>query len=79
LTEETLKTIALLFPRFDPTTNKMVPKAVVRSSNGLDLQLIGIGNLNAEKRQIESFRYLRDRLVILKEVYDDAWPDMLSQ
>jgi hypothetical protein len=57
----------------------MVPKAVVRSSNGLDLQLIGIGNLNAEKRQIESFRYLRDRLVILKEVYDDAWPDMLSQ
>ena len=48
-------------------------------NNGLDLRLIGIGNLKAEKRQIENFRYWRDRLVILKEVYDDARPDTLSQ
>ena len=43
------------------------------------MQLVGTGNLNAEKRQIENFRYWHDRLVILKEVYDEARPNTLSQ
>jgi hypothetical protein len=43
------------------------------------MQLVGTGNLNAERRQIENFRYWHDRLVILKEVYDEARPNTLSQ
>jgi hypothetical protein len=43
------------------------------------MQLVKIGNLNAERRQIENFRYWQDRLVILKEVYDEVRPNTLSQ
>jgi hypothetical protein len=43
------------------------------------MQLIETGNLNAENRQIENFKYWHDRLVILKEVYDEARPNTLSQ
>jgi hypothetical protein len=43
------------------------------------MRLIGTRNLNAERRQIENFRYWHDRLVVLKEVYDDARPNTLSQ
>ena len=43
------------------------------------MQLISVGNLNSEKRQIENFGYWHDRLVILKEVYDEARPNTLSQ
>jgi len=77
--DETLRTITLLFPRYDLATEKWSKKAAANSACGLDLRLIGIGNLNAEERQINSFNYWRDRLVILKEVYDEARPNTLSQ
>jgi hypothetical protein len=77
--DETLRTITLLFPRYDLATEKWYKKAAANSACGLDLRLIGIGNLNAEERQINSFNYWRDRLVILKEVYDEARPNTLSQ
>jgi hypothetical protein len=35
--------------------------------------------LDAKSRQIEQFRFWRDRLVILKEAFDDATPRTLSQ
>ena len=37
------------------------------------------GNLQAEDRQIERFYFWRDRLVILKQAYDDATPNTLRQ
>ncbi|KAH7309937.1 hypothetical protein BKA65DRAFT_167870 [Rhexocercosporidium sp. MPI-PUGE-AT-0058] len=77
--EETLRTISLLFPRSDPATRKWFQKAAARSTHPLDMRLVGIGNLNTEKRQLENFTYWHDRLVILKEVYDDARPNTLSQ
>jgi hypothetical protein len=43
------------------------------------MQLVGTGNLSAEKRQIENFWYWHERIVILKEVYDEARPSTLSQ
>lgn len=77
--EETLQTIKLLFPIYEPATKKWYQKAAANSACGLDFRLIGIGSLNAEKRQLGNFRYWHDRLVILKEVYDDARPNTLSQ
>jgi hypothetical protein len=77
--EETLRTIALLFPKYDPATKRWFAKSCSNSARCIDMQLVRTGNLNAEMRQIENFRYWYDRLVILKEVYDDARPNTLSQ
>jgi hypothetical protein len=77
--EETLQTISLLFPKYDLATEKWYQKVAANSACRLDFRLIGIGNLNAENRQIDNFGYWHDRLVILKEVYDEARPSTLSQ
>lgn len=45
----------------------------------LDRRLIKCGTLDAKSRQIEQFRFWRDRLVILKQAYDDATPRTFSQ
>ncbi|PMD30890.1 hypothetical protein L207DRAFT_592257 [Hyaloscypha variabilis F] len=79
LIEETLWTLKLLFPTYNPAIKKWYQKTAAKSAFGLDKRLVGIGNLNAEERQIDNFSYWRDRLVILKEVYDEARPSTLSQ
>src|SRR6266536_4475395 len=77
--EETLRTIAFHFPKYDLASKKWYQRVASESTYGLDMQLVETGNLNAEMRQIENFRYWHDRLVILKEVYDEARPNTLSQ
>jgi hypothetical protein len=79
LIEETLRTITLLFPSYNTAIKEWYQKVAAKSTYGLDKRLIGIGNLNAEERQIDNFSYWHDRLVILKEVYDEARPGTLSQ
>jgi len=37
------------------------------------------GHLIADERQIESFSYWRDRLVVLKQVYDESRPNTIAQ
>lgn len=45
----------------------------------LDKNLTKCGTLDVKSRQIEQFEFWRDRLVILKQAYDDATPRTLSQ
>ena len=77
--EETLRTLAILFPKHDVATKKWYKKVSLNSACRLDMRLLKIGNLDAESRQMENFGYWHDRLVILKEVYDEARPSTLSQ
>ncbi|KAI0140369.1 hypothetical protein BJ166DRAFT_473213 [Pestalotiopsis sp. NC0098] len=89
LANETLRTLALLFPQSEfRTANSRIlgskPKwfRKVRQDHSdivIDPRLILCGNLKAEDRQIESFHFWRDRLVILKQAYDDATPQTVSQ
>jgi hypothetical protein len=51
----------------------------VRSNCKVDPRFSSCGTLQADARQIENFRYWRDRLVILKESYDDATPATITQ
>lgn len=46
---------------------------------GLDINACRCGQLRAEDRQIDEFKYWRDRLVILKQVFDEAEPTSWSQ
>lgn len=45
----------------------------------IDRRLGSCGNLRAEDRRIERFKFWRDRLVVLKQAYDEATPSTLTQ
>jgi hypothetical protein len=74
---ETLQTLALLFPQYDNGTRKWFRK--LQAKFNLDARVIRCGHLRTEERQIESFRFWHDRLVILKQVFDEAEPSSISQ
>ena len=45
----------------------------------LDPTLLKCGHLRAEDRHIDTFHFWRDRIVILKQVFDDSEPASWSQ
>jgi hypothetical protein len=88
LVDETLRTLALLFPQSEFSSSirgsrKKVTwfeKLRLRSSACLiDPRAALCGNLRAEDRRIERFTFWRDRLIVLKQVYDDATPKTMHQ
>ncbi|KAI8946640.1 hypothetical protein F4801DRAFT_563863 [Xylaria longipes] len=74
LVSETLHTLALLFPSTDCETRKWVSKMPP-----VDPRVVRCGHLKTDLRQIETFQIWRDRLVMLKQVYDDSQPKTLRQ
>lgn len=74
---ETLQTLALLFPTADTEMRRWFLK--VAATAQLDGRVIQCGRLRSDRRQIEKFRFWRDRLVTLKQVFDEAQPKTLSQ
>ncbi len=80
LIAETLRTLALLFPQEDPTTRNWLQKTNRSSTNPpLDRHLIRAGLVLAEARQFDNFVFWHDRLVVLKQVYNEARPQTISQ
>lgn len=73
--EETLSTLALLFPQSDTGIKSWIRKL----PPSIDKNVRCCGHLRAEARQIENFKFWHDRLVILKGVFDEAEPKSLSQ
>lgn len=69
--------MALLFPKWDKACTTWFRKEM--ALRPLDRRLTEIGHLNTDKRQIENFRYWHDRLVVLKQVFDEARPNTLGQ
>ncbi|KAI3330077.1 hypothetical protein F4824DRAFT_515956 [Ustulina deusta] len=74
LATETLQTLALLFPSTDCETRKWISKLPL-----VDSGISRCGRLKTDLRQIERFQIWRDRLVMLKQVYDEAQPKTLRQ
>jgi hypothetical protein len=75
--EETLRTLALLFPPHDSDTQKFFQR--IDGIAMLDKQLTACTPLRLSERQIENFEFWHDRLVILKHAYDESRPATLSQ
>jgi hypothetical protein len=75
--DETFRTLMLLFPRGHKFTETWYRKLV--STERLDPCVIKCGCLRADDRQFEHFKYWRDRLVILKQVFDESRLSTLSQ
>lgn len=76
LIKETLSTLSLLLPQ-DRASRKWFQAQQVKSC--LDNKAISCGHLSTEDRQIENFYFWRDRLVILKQVFDEAEPSTIAQ
>src|SRR5689334_14858430 len=77
LAEETVRTLALLFPESDKITRTWIES--LSNSNNIDKQLVKCGHLRTDDRQIENFNFWHDRLVILKKIFDESRPSTLSQ
>lgn len=77
LIAETIRTLALIFPKHDKQTKRMLQ--VVRPSQRVDRRLQRLQKLRLDDRQIETFKFWRDRLIILKQAFDDSRPARLSQ
>jgi hypothetical protein len=81
LIEETINTLALLFPQNDSDTRKWLRDQLKpgRISTQLDRGLLRCGQIRAEGRQLDNFQFWHDRLIILKEEFDQSRPKTLSQ
>ncbi|OAL46503.1 hypothetical protein IQ07DRAFT_658698 [Pyrenochaeta sp. DS3sAY3a] len=77
LVDETLRTLALLFPQNESAVKDSYLN--LPSFDDLDPQLFECGHLKTDDRQIEGFMFWHDRLVVLKQVFDEATPRTISQ
>lgn len=86
LIDETRRTLALLLPEHDrevelwfKSQQQNHTKSPMSSRLPLDPQARECGQLKVEERQIEKFEIWRDRLVVLKQVFDEAEPSNIRQ
>ncbi|KAJ9500400.1 hypothetical protein H2202_004195 [Exophiala xenobiotica] len=77
LVEETIQTLALLFPQLDETITAWMQR--LPQNINIDMELTKCGRLKPHARQIERFKFWRDRLVMLKQAYDQSQPRTISQ
>ncbi|KAL2062608.1 hypothetical protein VTL71DRAFT_5680 [Oculimacula yallundae] len=75
--EETIRTLKLLLPEFDGPTVVWFKKYQKKLS--LDERAVYCGILNTEERQIDHFYFWHDRLIILKQFFDEAKPRTFRQ
>lgn len=76
LIDETLRTLALLIPSNDSSSRKWFKRK--QKILCLDGKAGSYGCLNASARQIDKFYYWRDRLVVLKQTFDDSEPNTIA-
>ncbi|KAI1627112.1 hypothetical protein EDD37DRAFT_691533 [Exophiala viscosa] len=77
LIDDTLQTLALLFPEADDDTTRWFNRQP--TTLNIDRHLIKCGKLKGNERQIERFTFWHDRLVVLKQTFDESRPTTLSQ
>jgi hypothetical protein len=83
LIDETLLTLSLLLPELDKDVERWFERqqSNVQKRGKLPLDPLAreCGQLKLQSRRIENFRYWHDRLVILKQVFDEAEPSSIKQ
>lgn len=77
LIDETLRTLALLLPMHDRDSVKWFQKQHIKLK--LDPSAISCGQLKLEERQIAHFKYWHDRLVVIKQFFDESQPRTIKQ
>ena len=78
LIRETLSTLALLFPENDSASRKWYRKQGEQGE--LDMSVLNCGSGSVYRMtRLEEYHYWYDRLLILKEEFDEARPTTLAQ
>ncbi|KAH7308858.1 hypothetical protein BKA65DRAFT_559725 [Rhexocercosporidium sp. MPI-PUGE-AT-0058] len=77
LGEETLRTLSLIFPQHDKQTREWLKRHP--ESYRIDKTLLKCDPLQLDDRQIEKFHFWHDRLIILKQAFDQSRPATISQ
>jgi len=77
LIDETLRTLALLLPMHDRDSRKWFQKHHTKLR--LDPSAIACGQLKLEERQITHFKYWHDRIIVLKQFFDESQPRTIKQ
>lgn len=79
LVEETLQTLALLLPKYDPATATWFKAQLQLMDYSVDPQAANCKPLELSQRSTTHFRYWGERLAILKNVYDASEPKTVTQ
>jgi len=83
LVDETISTLALLLPEHDEDVKEWFQQEQLNVQKQgrfrLDPLARECGQLKVSERKIEKFEYYHDRLVILKQVFDEAEPRNITQ
>lgn len=74
---ETHRTMSLLLPKSEMTVRRWIQAE--KSQLGLDSAILACPYLRASERNIRRFEYYRDRLIILKEVFEEHEPRGILQ
>jgi hypothetical protein len=77
LITETMQTLSFLFPQHDKSLQTWLQSQ--RKGHNIDRELSLCGQLRLDDRQLKNFRFRHDRLVILKQAFDESRPATLSQ
>jgi hypothetical protein len=77
LVDETLRTLALFFPKDDKQTKKWLQ--ALPASSMVDRSLLRCEKLRPDDRQIGRFKFWHDRLIVVKQSFDESRPSKLSQ
>ncbi|WQF79167.1 hypothetical protein CDEST_04181 [Colletotrichum destructivum] len=77
LMEETIRTLTLLFPENDIHSRKWLKTEI--DTKKLDRSLASCGSLRSRDRRFEKFFFWHDRLLILKQAFDESSPRTLAQ
>lgn len=75
--DETLRTLAVLFPQNEPRSSRWLTAQM--TEHGLDPGMARCGSLRPQNRRFEHFSFWHDRLVILKQTFDESSPRGLRQ
>ncbi|KAH7310192.1 hypothetical protein BKA65DRAFT_414092 [Rhexocercosporidium sp. MPI-PUGE-AT-0058] len=75
--DETLRTLKLLLPTHDRDSRKWFRKQHTKLR--LDVNAMNCGQLKLEDRQIDHFDFWHDRLIVLKQFFDDSSPRTIKQ
>jgi len=75
--DETLHTMALLFPQNCRRSRRWLLGQI--SENRLDPDVARCGFLRSQERRIERFSFWHDRLIVLKQAFDESSPRGLQQ
>jgi hypothetical protein len=79
LADETLRTIAILFPRADPQSYNWLQRIIEKAADRDEYFDPAIGDVKVASLKIETFEFWRHRLLALEEAYSKSEPETLWQ